>query len=85
LKNVLSKSPYSFIINFENGRLFYTLEFENVQADDVIVSFLIPMNIKQKYDWVELDTLSSSATKDIAKHFIGFIKRYGIKIKSIPR
>jgi acetyltransferase-like isoleucine patch superfamily enzyme len=79
----LSKSPYSFVINFENGRLFYTLDFENVQADDVIVSFLIPMNIKQKYDWIELDTLSSSTTKDIAKHFITFIKRYGIKIKSI--
>jgi acetyltransferase-like isoleucine patch superfamily enzyme len=85
LKNVLSKSSRSFVINFENGRLFYTLDFENVQADDVIVSFLIPMNIKQKYDWIELDTLSSSTTKDIAKHFITFIKRYGIKIKSIPQ
>jgi acetyltransferase-like isoleucine patch superfamily enzyme len=85
LKNVSSKAPYSFVINFEYDRLFYTLDFEKVQADDVIVSFQIPMNIKQKYDWIELDTLSSSTTKGIAKHFITFIKRYGIKIKSIPQ
>jgi acetyltransferase-like isoleucine patch superfamily enzyme len=85
LKNVVSKSHHSFVINFEDGRLFYTMNFENIRADDVIVSFRIPTNIRQKYDWIELDTLSSSANnKDIANHFITFIKRYGIRIKSIP-
>jgi acetyltransferase-like isoleucine patch superfamily enzyme len=85
LKNVMSKSPQSFVINFKDGRLLYTLNFENIRADDVIVSFLIPTNIKQKYDWIELDTLSSSVNnKYIAKQFITFIKRYGIRIKSIP-
>jgi len=85
LKNVMSKSPHSFVINFKDGRLLYTLNFENIRADDVIVSFRIPTNIKQKYDWIELDTLSSSVNnKYIAKQFITFIKRYGIRIKSIP-
>ena len=85
LKNVMSKSPHSFVIKFKDGRLLYTLNFENIRADDVIVSFRIPTNIKQKYDWIELDTLSSSVNnKYIAKQFITFIKRYGIRIKSIP-
>src|SRR5690349_10446642 len=85
LKNVMSKSPHSFVINFKDGRLLYTLNFENIRADDVIVSFRIPTNIKQKYDWIELDTLTSSVNnKYIAKQFITFIKRYGIRIKSIP-
>jgi acetyltransferase-like isoleucine patch superfamily enzyme len=85
LKNVMSKSPHSFVINFKDQRLLYTLNFENIRADDVIVSFRIPTNIKQKYDWIELDTLSSSVNnKYIAKQFITFIKRYGIRIKSIP-
>jgi hypothetical protein len=82
LKNTMFKAPYSIVIDFENGRLVYTLDFKNIQAGDVIVSFLIPTNIKQKYDWIELDSLSSSTSKDIAKHLIAFIKRYGIKIKS---
>ena len=81
LKNTTLKAPHSFVINFENGRLVYTLDFKNIQTGDVIVSFLIPTNIKKKYDWIELDTLSSSTNKDIAKYFIAFIKRYGIKIK----
>jgi acetyltransferase-like isoleucine patch superfamily enzyme len=83
LKNVMSKTQYGFIISFENGRLVYTLDFsKNIQADDVIVSFIIPPNIKQKYGWIELDTLTSGSNKDFARHFIVFIKRYGIKIKS---
>ena len=82
LKNTMFKAPNSFIINFENGRLVYTLDFKNIQVGDVIVSFLIPTNIKKKYDWIELDTLNSSTSIDIAKHLIAFIKRYGIKIKS---
>lgn len=82
LKNVMSKSPNSFVINFKDGRLLYTLNFKNIRADDVIVSFRIPTNIKQKYDWIELDTLSSSVNnKYIAMQFITFIKRYGIRIK----
>jgi acetyltransferase-like isoleucine patch superfamily enzyme len=81
LKNTICKAPHSFVINFENGRLVYTLDFKNIQAGDVIVSFLIPTNIKKKYDWIELDTLGSNTSKDIAKYFIAFIKRYGIKIK----
>jgi acetyltransferase-like isoleucine patch superfamily enzyme len=82
LKNTMFKSPHSFVINFENGRLVYTLDFKDIQAGDVIVSFLIPINIKKMYDWIELDTLDSNTSKDIAKHLIAFIRRYGIKIKS---
>ena len=83
LKNSLLKGPHRLIIDFDGERVFYTLDFENIQDHDIVVSFQIPQTIKHKHDWIELDTLSSSTNKDIAKHFIMFIKRYGVKIRSL--
>ena len=56
--------------------LKFTLLPENV----VIISFRIPDNIKKTHEWIELDTLKSSTNNILAKHFLNFIKRYGIRI-----
>jgi maltose O-acetyltransferase len=72
---------HNFRITFEKTRLVYTLDFDDIAKTDTIISFLIPPQIKREYDWIELDTLTSQTSNDIATHFIDFIKRYGIKIK----
>jgi len=46
----------------------------------VIISFRIPDNIKKTHEWIELDTLKSYTNNILAKHFLNFIKRYGIRI-----
>jgi hypothetical protein len=38
--------------------------------------------LRHSYDWIELDTLNAKTGENIAKHFIVFLRRYGIKIKS---
>src|SRR5919199_3286089 len=82
LKNVVIKNSYSFAISFRSKRLIYTLDFQSLKEDDVIISFRIPPKIKHRYDWIELDTLDANTDENIAKHFIAFLRRYGIKIKS---
>ncbi|MFL6362102.1 MAG: acyltransferase [Nitrososphaeraceae archaeon] len=82
LKNVAVKNSHSFAITFGSKRLIYSLDFQNVKRDDVIISFRIPPKIKHRYDWIELDTLNANTGENIAKHFIVFLRRYGIKIKS---
>src|SRR5919205_3026616 len=82
LKNVVIKKSHSFAISFRSKRLIYTLDFKSVNRGDVIISFRIPRNIKYRYDWIELDTLNTNTDENIAKHFIMFLRRYGIKINS---
>jgi acetyltransferase-like isoleucine patch superfamily enzyme len=80
LKNVILKSSHSIALTFGSKRLIYSLDFQNLKTDDVIISFQIPSKIKNRYDWIELDTLNANTDENIAKHFIVFIRRYGIKI-----
>ena len=67
-------------LSFEKYRLLYTTDFDNLLENDVIISFRIPDNIKKTHEWIELDTLKSSTNNILAKHFLNFIKRYGIRI-----
>jgi hypothetical protein len=60
--------------------LLYTTDFNNLLENDVIISFKIPDNIKKTHEWIELDTLTSCTNNILAKHFLNFIKRYGIRI-----
>jgi acetyltransferase-like isoleucine patch superfamily enzyme len=80
LKNVILKSSHSIALTFGSKRLIYSLDFQNLKTDDVIISFQIPSKIKNRYDWIELDTLNANTDENIAKHFIVFVRRYGIKI-----
>ncbi|MER3407922.1 MAG: hypothetical protein C4292_03940 [Nitrososphaera sp.] len=50
--------------------------------DRVVVSFMLPTSLKTKKrgDWVELDTLTARAEGELARHFVAFIKRYGIRV-----
>src|SRR5919205_4589102 len=82
LKNIVIKNSRSFAISFRSKRLIYTLDFKSVNRGDVIISFRIPRKIKYRYDWIELDTLNTNTDENIAKHFIMFLRRYGIKINS---
>ena len=70
----------NFDIIFEKYRLLYTTDFDNLLENDVIISFKIPDNIKKTHEWIELDTLKSCTNNILAKHFLNFIKRYGIRI-----
>jgi acetyltransferase-like isoleucine patch superfamily enzyme len=74
------KQPLSFDITFEKTRLIYTTNFDNLLDNDVIISLKIPDNIKKTHEWIELDTLKTSTNNNLAKHFLNFIKRYGIRI-----
>ncbi len=70
----------SFHISIGNNRLVYTTTFDNLLDNDVVVSFKIPGNIKRRYQWIELDTLTSFTNNVLSKDFINFIRRYGIRI-----
>jgi acetyltransferase-like isoleucine patch superfamily enzyme len=82
LKSVVIKNSHSFAISFRSKRLIYTLDFQSVNRGDIIISFRIPRKIKYRYEWIELDTLNANTDASIAKHFIIFLRRYGIKINS---
>ena len=82
LKNVTIENSHSFAIDFGEKRLIYSLDFQSLNKDDVIMSFRIPPKIKYRYDWIELDTLKANTDETIAKQLIVFLRRYGIKIKS---
>jgi serine acetyltransferase len=75
------KKPVNFDITFEKSRLIYTTNFDNLLENVVVISFRIPDNIKKTHEWIELDTLKSSTNNILAKHFLNFIKRYGIRIQ----
>lgn len=49
-------------------------------AEVVAVSFALPPSVKEGGgDWVELDTLTARAKSEVGRHFVAFIKRYGIR------
>ena len=81
LKEIIGiKKSLNFDITFEKSRLIYTTNFDNILENGVIVSFRIPDNIKKTHEWIELDTLKSCTNNILAKNFLHFIKRYGIRI-----
>jgi acetyltransferase-like isoleucine patch superfamily enzyme len=51
-------------------------------GETVLVSFMLPASLKteKRGDWVELDTLTARAEGDVARHFVAFVKRYGIRV-----
>jgi acetyltransferase-like isoleucine patch superfamily enzyme len=79
------KKSVNFEITFEKCRLIYTTNFSNLLENVVIVSFRIPENIKKTHEWIELDTLQSCTNDILGKHFLNFIKRYGIRIHPYKR
>ncbi len=81
LKIFASKDSNRNIIAIKNQRLMFASDFKNIQKNDVAISFKIPNEIKQKHQWIELDSLSSNTSNTLAKNFITFVRRYGIKIK----
>ena len=81
LKIVVSKESGKKIISLKNQRLVFTSDFKKIQKNDVVISFKIPNKMKKKYQWIELDSLSSNTRDTLAKNFITFVRRYGIKIK----
>lgn len=70
----------NFHISVENYRLVYTTTFDNLLDNDIVISFKIPGNIKRRYQWIELDSLTSFTNNILAKDFINFIRRYGIRV-----
>lgn len=72
----------SYKIITKNNSLIYTTKFKNFNAKDIIVSFRIPEKLKSKHEWIELDSKKSKINTELAKNFVTFIRRYGIKITS---
>ena len=84
LKNVVSRSPEEYILQFSETRLRYAKKFDkDFKSFDIVVSFKIPNEMKNKYEWIELDTLTACIKSEISRHFLTFIRRYGLKLKSI--
>ena len=82
LRITSSNDPGNYIIAYENQRLVFTSNFKKIRKGDVVVYFKLPKEIKQKHQWIELDSLDSNIKNTLAKQFIVFVRRYGIKIKS---
>ena len=81
LNSIAINSNNCIITSSKKDRLVYTKDFKKIKNNDVIISFKIPDQIKRNHEWIELDSLYSHTTRDIAKYFISFVRRYGIKIK----
>ena len=67
-------------IKVDNLRLNYTNDFTKITQKDIIISFKIPSKVKNKHEWIELNTLSAQTSNEISKKLLFFLKRYGIKI-----
>lgn len=72
----------SRIITFKDKRLAYASDFRNLLQNDIIVSFRIPLYLKKKHEWIDLDSLTREGNADLANHFIAFIRRYGTTVTS---
>ena len=79
---ILDSNIYgNYVIEHKKHRLVFSPDCKKIQKKDIIVSFTIPNQIKQNHQWIELDSLISKSNNELAKHFITFVRRYGIKIK----
>ncbi|HEY7571817.1 MAG TPA: hypothetical protein VH796_10655 [Nitrososphaeraceae archaeon] len=68
------------IISHMNERLVYGTSLQNLRTHDTIISFRIPLFMKRKFEWIELDSLACQCKGILAKHFVTFMRRYGIRI-----
>jgi acetyltransferase-like isoleucine patch superfamily enzyme len=73
-----------FSIGTKNEKLVYTSTFAKVTEQDILISFKISNEVKMKFQWIELDSLSSNAYSKLADQFVSFVRRYGLKIKNQP-
>jgi acetyltransferase-like isoleucine patch superfamily enzyme len=80
LKDIETEQGRDFGITYNDYRLLYTLHFNHIQRNDIVISFKIPDEIKKQNEWIELDLQRSNTLQDIANYFISFVRRYGIKI-----
>ena len=79
-KSSIKIEKNSCSIKVDNLRLNYTNDFTKITQKDIIISFKIPSKIKNKHEWIELNTLSAQTSNEISKKLLFFLKRYGIKI-----
>lgn len=82
ITNHVSKTNNNYRIYTKNDSLVYSINC-NVKANDILISFKIPKNNKLNREWIELDSLRGKVKSELAKSFVMFIRRYGIKIDSI--
>jgi len=83
LKNVASRTSGEYILEFNETRLRYAKKLDNnFNSFDIVVSFKIPNEMKKKYEWIELDTLTACIKSEISRHFLTFVRRYGLKLKA---
>jgi acetyltransferase-like isoleucine patch superfamily enzyme len=73
----------NYIISYKNERLVYTLTFKKLLSHDMVVSLSVPAKIKSEYEWLELDSMTYKMTHEISREFLSFIKRYGIRARSV--
>lgn len=82
IPNQVSKTGNNYKISTKYNSLVYTNNFKNIDKSYTIISFRIPDNLKTHYEWIELDSRKSRIKTDLSKHFVTFIRRYGIKIRT---
>jgi len=81
LRNItFRKLNSSRIIEFNGKRLVYGINLKNLDDTDTIISFQIPLHLKKKFEWIELDSLTCKSSWDLANHLVKFMRRYGIRI-----
>jgi len=93
-KSIILKetSKGAVIIKSDIGNLLYSkevdghpLESHEIKAlkDLCVVSFIVPEAIRKRHDWIELESEKCSSNLNrIAREFVAFIRRYGVRLVS---
>jgi len=71
-------------LELDGKRLCLTADFSEIRESDIVISFSIPEKLRNTgVEWIELDTLLSHTSSELAGHFISFVRRYGLRIVPI--
>ncbi len=86
-ENVTIRSGAGVKLSSSNGTIFYKPKFSDQEKlnEDFLISFKIESQIRNKSDWLDLESESYSNRSQVllATHFLRFIRRYGIRAKPL--
>ena len=80
IKNNLIETKKEIRIRFDEASIVFCKDFLGIKKSDIVLGFTIPKTVKNKFEWIELDSLTSNVKSSVGKKFLMFIKRYGIRI-----
>ena len=80
MKNSIIEDKKGIRMKFDKAGIVFSKNFLETERNYIALGFVIPGSIKSKFEWIELDSLTSNVKSNTGKDFLSFIKRYGIRI-----